>query len=203
MGHIIAVCQLSGIFPMPKLPFLGFFFAPPCLISSALTFSPPGDLLFFHVLIISHTLSFVGVQFALQFGILLLSVSPHHPNIKSFIKILLTPSHYHALFFIYTFSWLPLRLFLFLCIYSRPFIQHFDSGFISFFHLYLAFLINPIIALLPFFISHHLTNNRFRHFLSFFHLFSRFLILIILLLTIFSNPLLYFSYIYPHNFLAL
>jgi len=81
-------------------------------------------------------------------------------------------------------------------IHSCPLTQHFYSGSISFFHLYMTFLLIPTIPLLPFFIIHHLTNNRYHHFLNILPLsFTCFLILIILLLTIFSNHVSYLFFV--------
>jgi hypothetical protein len=95
------------------------------------------------------------------------------------------------------FTWV---IFVILSIHSLPPNLHFDSGSVSFFHLYLTFLIISTIALLPFFISHHLTNNRFHNLLSILPLsFNCFFILIILFLTTLINPLPQLLFVYHHN----
>ena len=96
----------------------------------------------------------------------------------------------------------PLLIFVILSIQSCPSIQHFDSGFIPFFHLHLAFLIIPITPL--FLSSCHRTTSQAtvcHHFLDILPLsLTCCLILIILLLPVFSNPLPYFFCTCPHNF---
>ena len=100
------------------------------------------------------------------------------------------------LFVVYTFPWLP---FTYLCtswvfILILPFSILIWALFI-FFPLYLSFFIKPVIPLLPFFISHHLTSNCCYQFLNILPLsFTCFLILITSLLIIFSVENMYVYY---------
>ena len=80
---------------------------------------------------------------------------------------------------------LPSFIFLILSIHSHPPIQHVDSGFISYFHLYLAIFIIPVTFLFPFILSHHLSSNCCHHCLNILPLsFTCFLTLIIVFLII-------------------
>jgi hypothetical protein len=60
----------------------------------------------------------------------------------------------------------PTPVFVILSIQAHPHIQHFDSGFLSFFHISLAFFIISIIPLLPLVTSNHLTSNWCHQFLN-------------------------------------
>ena len=80
----IAVYLFSGIFSAVTLLVAVSEFLSIIFVSILDNFCndnlPPSDLLFFNVLIISHNLSFAGVQFALPVhNILLLPLSTHYP----------------------------------------------------------------------------------------------------------------------------
>jgi len=159
----------------------------------------PGDLLFFNVLIISHTSSSVGFSlcssdlctvyhffhlsiidwslpitlssvFTNRHFLLETSLDPVSYYIEfscfiSFTCFLHTFQHFRVMEFFFGgggsthFLGFPSPVFVIISIQAHPHIQHFESGFFSFFHLSLAFFIIPIIPLLPLFPSNHLNSN--------------------------------------------